>query len=130
MRNFPIKLKILQLSIKLSFVIIRSLLKSLSKGNISADGSEQRRDALFWIYLRQTWLNLFGLILAALSSSSSIISIAITLFIYHLLVLFSILILLEQTDDFVSFPPWCILKDRQLCVNKYLKYWVLNSIIA
>ena len=26
--------------------------------------------------------------------------------------------------------PWCILKDRQLCLHKYAKYWLLYSIIA
>ena len=95
------------------------------KENISAGGSEQRRDALFWIPLRQTWLNLFGLILIALSFSTFIFSIGINLFARHPVVPFGILILLEQVDDFVQLPPWCILKDRQLCLHKYLKYWVL-----
>ena len=35
-------------------------------------------------------------------------------------VLFGILILLEQFDDFEELPPWCIPKDRQLCLQKYL----------
>ena len=97
------------------------------KENISVGGSDQRRDTLFWIHLRQTWLNLFGLILAALSFSAFIFWIGIKLFIRHPAVLYSILILLEQD---VQLPSWCILKDRQLCLHKYLKYWVLYPIIA
>ena len=93
------------------------------KENISVGVSGQRRDALFWIHLRQTWPNLFGLILAALSFSSFIFSIGIKLFFRHPIVLFGILILLEQVDDFMQLPPWCILKDRQLCPHKYLKHW-------
>ena len=34
----------------------------IEKKNIVAGGSEQRRDALFWIHLRQTWLELFRLL--------------------------------------------------------------------
>ena len=100
------------------------------KVNISVDCSDHRRDALFWIHLRQTWLNLFGLILAAVSFSTLIFSTGIKLFIQHPVVLFDILILLEQVNDFVQLPPWCILKDRLLCLHKYLKYWILYHIIA
>ena len=100
------------------------------KENISVGRSDQRRDELFWIHFRQTWLNLFGLILAALNFSTFISSIGVKLFIRHPLVLFGILILLEQVDDFVQLPLWCILKDRQLYLHKYLKYWVLYRIIA
>ena len=32
------------------------------KENISVGGSEQQRDALFWIHLRETWLELFRLL--------------------------------------------------------------------
>ena len=32
------------------------------KENISVGGSEKRRDTLFWIHLRETWLDLFRLI--------------------------------------------------------------------
>ena len=40
---------------------------------------------------------------------------------------FGILILSEQFDGFVQLHPWCILKDRQLCLHKYVKYyWVLS----
>ena len=46
----------------------------------------------------------------------------IKLFIPHPLVLFGILILSEQFDGFVQLPPWCILKNRQLCLHKYMKY--------
>ena len=83
---------------------------------------EQRRDALFSIHLRETWLNIFGLLLVAPSFSTFIFSIGIKLLIQHPVVLFGILILLEQFDDFVQLPPWCILKDKQLCLHKYLKY--------
>ena len=100
------------------------------KENICASVSNQRRDAVFWIHLRQTWLNLFGLILAALSFSTFIFSIGIKDFIQHPVVLFGILILLEQVDDFARLSPWCILKDRHLCLHKYLKYWVLYPIIV
>ena len=46
----------------------------------------------------------------------------IKLFIPHPLVLFGILILSEQFDGFVQLPQWCILKNRQLCLHKYMKY--------
>ena len=92
------------------------------KENISVGGSEQCRDALFRIHLRETWLNIFGLLLVARSFSTFIFSIGIKLFIWHPVVLCDILILLEQFEDFVQLPPWCILKDRQLCLHKYLKY--------
>ena len=36
--------------------------KSLKQRKISVGGSEQRRDALFWIHLRETWLELFKLL--------------------------------------------------------------------
>ena len=32
------------------------------KEKISVAGSEQRRDALFWIHLKETWLNVFTLL--------------------------------------------------------------------
>ena len=88
--------------------------------NISVGGSKQHRDALFWIHLKQTWLNLFGLILTALSFSTFIFSTGMKVFIRHPVLLFGILILLEQVDDFLQLPPLCILKDRQLCLHKYL----------
>ena len=28
----------------------------------------------------------------------------------------------EQFDAFVQLHPWCIRKDRQLCLHKYVKY--------
>ena len=99
------------------------------KENISVGGSEQRRDALFWIHLRETWLELFRLLMS-LSFSTFIFSSGIKLFIRHPVVLFDILILSEQFDGFVQLHPWCILKDRQLCLHKYVKYWVLYPIIA
>ena len=91
------------------------------KESVSVGGSEQHKDAFFWIHLRETWLNIFGLLLVALSFSTFIFSIVIKLFIRHSVVLFGILILLEQFDGFVQLPAWCILKDRQLCLLKYLK---------
>ena len=90
--------------------------------NCYAEGVTRRRDALFWIHLRQTWLNSFGLNLATLSFSTFIFSIGIKLFIRHPVALFDTLILLEQVDGFAQLPPWCILKDRQLYLQKYLKY--------
>ena len=36
----------------------------------------------------------------------------------------------EQLDGFVQLHPWCIRKDRQLCLHKYVKYQVLYPIIA
>ena len=65
------------------------------------------------------WLNTFGLLLVAPSFSTFIFSIGIKLFIRHPVVLFGILILLKQFDDFVH--PCCILQNRQLCLHKYLK---------
>ena len=76
----------------------------------SVGGSEQRRGALFWIRLRETWLNLFRLLLVALIFSTFIFSIGIKLFIGHPVVLFSILILLEKFDDLCSFPHGVFLK--------------------
>ena len=66
------------------------------KENISVGGSDQHRDALFWIDLRKTWLNLFGFILADLSFSTFIFSIDIKLFIRYPAVPFVILMLIEQ----------------------------------
>ena len=99
------------------------------KENISVDGSKQGRDSLFWIHLKETWLNvLYNL--RCMSFSTFIFSTGIKLFIRHPVVLFGILILSEQFDGFVQLHPWCILKDRQLCLHKYVKYWVLYPIIA
>ena len=98
-----------------------------NKENTRVGGSKQRRDEFLNL---KTWLNLFRLILVALSFSIFIFPIGIKHFIRHLVVLFVILILLEQVDDFVELPPWCILKDRQLYLHKYLKYWVLYPIIT
>ena len=75
------------------------------KEKISVGGSEQRRDAQFWIHLRETWLIIFRLFLVALSFSTFIFSIGIKLFIQHPIVLFGILILSEQFDGFVQLPP-------------------------
>ena len=100
------------------------------KENISVGSIEQRGEAFFWIHLKETWLNILVLLLVALNFSTCIFSVGIKLVIRHPVVLFGILILLEQFDDFVQLPPWCIPKDRQLCLHKYLKYWVLYPIIA
>ena len=40
------------------------------------------------------------------------------------LLLIDILIFLEQFNGFAQLTPWCILKDRQLCLRNYVKYWV------
>ena len=100
------------------------------KENISAGGREQRRDARFWIHLKGVWLNIFGLLLVALSFLTFIFSIGIKLFIRYPVVLFGMLILLEQFDDFMQLPPWCILQDSWPSLHKCLKYWVLYSIIS
>ena len=100
------------------------------KENISVGSSEQQREAFFWIYLKEMWLNIFVLLLVALNFSTFIFSVGIKLFIRHPVVLFGILILSEQFHGFVQLPPWCILKDRQLCLHKYVKYWVLYPIIV
>ena len=84
----------------------------------------------FWIHLRHTWLNVFGLTLAALSFPTFTFSIGIKLFIRHPVVLSGILILLKQVDDFLQLLLWCILKDRQLRLHKFLKYWVVYPVIA
>ena len=100
------------------------------KENISIGGSEQRRDALFWIHLRETLLNVFILLKVSLSFSTCTFSTGIKLFIPHLVVLFGILILSEQFHGFVQLSPWCILKHRQLCLYKYVKYWVIYLTIT
>ena len=121
MRNFPIKLYFsCQSSCLLSLLEVCK--NHYEKENISVGSSKQCREALFKIYLKETWLNIFILLLVDLYFSTFIFSIAIKLFIRHPVVLFGILILLEQFDDFVQLPPWCIPKDRQLCLHKYLKY--------
>ena len=119
------------LSCQSSSLLLLEVCKNHSKKeNISVGGSDQRRVALFWIHLKETRLNIFVLLLVALNFSTFIFSIGTKLFIRHPVVLFGILMLLEQFDDFVQLPLWCILKDRQLCLHKYLIYWVLYPIIA
>ena len=100
------------------------------KENISVGSGEQRREAFFWIHLKETCLNIFILLLVALNFSTFIFSVGIKLFIQYPVVLFGILILLEQFDYFVQLPPWRIPKNRQFCLHKYLKYWILYPIIA
>ena len=88
------------------------------KENTGVGGSKQRRDTFFWIRLRETFLTLFGLLLVAMSFSIFIFSIGIKLFIGHPVVLFGILILLEELSDFVQLPPWYILKtDSYVFIN-------------
>ena len=100
------------------------------KENISVFHSEQLRDALFWTHLRETWLNEFISLQVSLSFSIFIFSTGIKLFIQHPVVLFGILILSEQFDGFMQLHPWYILKGRQPCLHKYVKYGVLYPIIA
>ena len=57
-----------------------------------------------------------------MSFSIFIFSTGIKLFVRYPVVLFGILILSEPFDGFVQLDPWCILKDRQLCLHKYVKY--------
>ena len=44
------------------------------KENISVGGSKQGRDTLFWIHLRETWLNVFILLYVSMSFSTFIFS--------------------------------------------------------
>ena len=111
------------------FFIIRCLQKHYIKENINVGCSEQRRDSLFWIDLRETWVNIFMLLLAALNFLTFIFSTGIKLFIRHSVVFFGNLILLKEFNDFVQLPPWCILKDRQLCRHRYLKYEFYISLL-
>ena len=81
------------------------------KENMSqVSSSKQGRDALFWIHLRETWLDLYGLLSIVLSFSTLIFSIGINLFIRHPGVLFWILILSEQFHGFLSSPSGVFLK--------------------
>ena len=89
--------------------------------NIGVGGSEQSRDASFRIHLRDLAKVVWALFVA-MGFSIFKFPIGIKLFIWHPVVLFSIFILLDEFDDFMQLPPWCILKDRHLCLHKYLKY--------
>ena len=96
------------------------------KENIIVGNSDWRRDAgFFWIHLRQTWLNLFGLILAALSFSTFIFLIGIKLFIWHPVALFDFLILLELVNDFVE--PSAMYSEGQVAMSSYILE-ILSSI--
>ena len=53
------------------------------KENNSVGGRKQGRDTLFWIHLREAWLNVFILLLVSMSSSTFIFSTGIKLFIRH-----------------------------------------------
>ena len=100
------------------------------KENTSVGGSKQWKDEFFRIHLRETWLVLFRLLWMSLSFSIFIFSAGIKLFIRHPAVPSGMLILSEPFNGFVQLPSWCILKDRQLCLHKYVKYWVLYPIIT
>ena len=112
------------------FLLLDVCKNHYKRENIDVGCSEQRRDSLFWIHLRKTWVNIFMLPLAALNFLTFIFSTGIKLLTQHPVVLFGILILLEQFNDFVQLLTWCILKERQLCLHRYFKYWVLYLIIA
>ena len=112
-------------SLSSCLLLLLEVCKDHYKKDTSVGGSDQRRYALFKIYLRKTWLNLFGLILAALSFSTFMFSIGIKLFIRHPVLSFRILILLEQVNYFVQLPPWCILKDRAAMSSQILE--ILSS---
>ena len=112
------------------FLLLEVCKNHYRKESISVGGSEQQRDALFKIHWRETWLELFRLLYMSLSFSTFIFSTGVKLFIRYPVVLFGILILSEKFDGFVQLHSWCILKDRQLCLRKYVKYWVLYPIIA
>ena len=93
------------------------------KENLSIGGIEQRRDAIFWIHLRETRLKVFILLQVYLSFPTFIFSTNIKLFICHPVVLFGI----RAVQWLCAASPMVILKDRQLCLQKY---WVLYPIIA
>ena len=91
-----------------------------SKENIRVGGSKQQGDALFWIHLRKTWLELFRLLQMSLIFSIFIFSIGIKLFIWHSVGLFWILILSEQFDGFVRLHHWWFLKtDSYVFINTW-----------
>ena len=71
---------------------------------------------------KRDFIERFILLKVSMRFSKFIFLSGIKLFIWHPLVLFGILILSEQFDRFVQLPPWCILKDRQLCFHKHVKY--------
>ena len=86
--NYQIRLyKLNLLCEELSYQIINTLKKyfaKVSKNHYKKQNiSKQLRDDFFWIYLRETWLNLFGLLLVALSFSTFIFSLCIKLFIRY-----------------------------------------------
>ena len=115
---------------------MNKIVASLSISSVfSSDFSDQQKSSCLdiprtRIHLKETWLNAFILLQVSMSFSTSIFSTGIKLYIWHPVVVFGILILSEQFDGFVQLPPWRILKDRQVCVHKYVKYSVLSPIIA
>ena len=64
-----------------------------------------------------------------MSFSIFVFSTGIKVFIRNPVVLFGVLILSEQFYGFVQLHP-CILKDRQLCLHRYVEYGVLYPIMA
>ena len=90
------------------------------KQDIGVDGSKQGRYTLFWINLKETWLNLFILLWVTMSSSTFIFSTGIKLFIRHPVVLFGSLILSEQFNSFVQLPHGVFLKtDSCVFINTW-----------
>ena len=102
-----------QLSIKLSFVVIRSLQKSLQKRKHQCWRQRATERYTCLNSFKRDLANLFRLLQVSLSFSTFLFSTGIKLFIRHLAVLFGTLMLSERFDNFVPLPPWCILKDRQ-----------------
>ena len=106
-----------------SFAIIKSLQKSLQK----------RKHQCWWqqVKKRRTFLNSFKRDLARVIQITLDVSEFLNIHIFnwykalfrHPVVLFGILILSKRFDGFVKLLLWWILKDRQLYLHKYVKYW-------
>ena len=97
------------------------------KGNISVGSSEQSRDELL-----NSCKTCLAKRICVDFCKSEILNINICNW-YKVLysacnIIFGISILLDR--DFVQLQEWSIVKDRQLCLHKYLEYWVLCPIIA
>ena len=128
-RTFPWNYKYFSCQSSCLLLLLEVCKNHYKKENISVCGNEQRRDFLnsFKRDLAKHILINFG---SSVCFSTFLFSIGIKLFIRYPVVLLGILILLEQFDDFMQLVLWCILKGRQLCLHKYLKYWVLPPIIV
>ena len=75
--------------------------KNHYKKIISVGSSKQRREAFFWIHFKKTWLDIILILLVALHFQIFIFLLVIKLFIWRPVLLFGILISLEQLNNFV-----------------------------